>query len=688
MDNNAKLYFPSDIWKPVPMVDAETLDMGLEGGEGTQWQLFIEFDPIDGKYAFMGTDVGGLYKSSDSGKTWTPATIGLTSCGSTGTTFDPNNISRVITVGANSCPHEKNGLYLSTDCGETWRSVLPAAIVSYRDFRHQVAFDKTSYDPAVGGSAVVYWSREDSSRYHNPHSDNHAALYRSLDGGETWEEMPDSAQFGDSIIKVHPENGTVYIANRNGLFASTDRAESFTRIFDGKVTSFDTVCTRPDSLYLTCRDGLYISDDAGRSFRCICGENFPDHLPNFLRVSPVNPDRMLLQNNRMSTSDMDTTRTLYTHDGGQHWHFCSRGNEKDYRHVPGSWIPLCVRECNFTWHPKDENIALTFGGDFIMRSTDGGKNFKWSNSGYNGIMTGGHISLNVNHPDWIFNPSQDYNGGYTLNGGKTWRYVEWLCDWGGFSYGGYVLSPDIVVAGVTDHNMFGRGYEVYTTHDGGKTIERTGCMISGYQVGMGVPGNENIVFMGEWRSEDQAKTFHKMDGCDGIFTFDRVNGTLFGAKGVRVVCSDDEGISWRKIADLPGDRILDLSFDHVKRLIYAVTPAGVYTVHADNAQITKLGGFPIDSQGNFAQWTVAVDPVDTDIVYVGCRIGIYMTDVAVVRSLDGGRTWTNLTRLPGDGRTGPDGARESSSLRVHPDTRDVITGTCCRGVWTIPCPKK
>ena len=115
----------TDVWEPVPFVSKELRDMGFEGGEGCQASATIVFDPVDGKVAYFGTDVGGVFKSTDGGKTWTPSNYDLDACGANHICFDPNNIDRVLLVGCNSGYHSANGLYLTED-GERWDYVFKA----------------------------------------------------------------------------------------------------------------------------------------------------------------------------------------------------------------------------------------------------------------------------------------------------------------------------------------------------------------------------------------------------------------------------------------------------------------------------------------------------------------------------------------------------------------------------------
>lgn len=57
-------------WKNIPIVSKELLETEevTIGGEGCQWPLSMATSS-DGKYLFYGTDVGGLYRSTDNGKT-------------------------------------------------------------------------------------------------------------------------------------------------------------------------------------------------------------------------------------------------------------------------------------------------------------------------------------------------------------------------------------------------------------------------------------------------------------------------------------------------------------------------------------------------------------------------------------------------------------------------------------------
>ena len=52
-------------WIPVPLVTAELKAKGYSGGEGSQWPLYITTSLTDSGLAFMGTDVGGMYRTTD-----------------------------------------------------------------------------------------------------------------------------------------------------------------------------------------------------------------------------------------------------------------------------------------------------------------------------------------------------------------------------------------------------------------------------------------------------------------------------------------------------------------------------------------------------------------------------------------------------------------------------------------------
>jgi hypothetical protein len=75
-----------------------------------------------------------------------------------------------------------------------------------------------------------------------------------------------------------------------------------------------------------------------------------------------------------------------------------------------------------------------------------------------------------------------------------------------------------------------------------------------------------------------------------------------------------------------------------------------------------------------------------DVVYaVGFSESSY-TAHNVYRSLDGGKTWTGITRQVGDGRKGPDGANQATACAVNPVTGELFVGSHCAGFWKISGP--
>ncbi|MBC8014718.1 MAG: hypothetical protein H7X79_03120, partial [Sporomusaceae bacterium] len=152
-------------WQPMPMITEQALSAGgYPGGEGCQYPISLEMDSVDGNFLLYGTDVGGIFKSYDGGGFWEPAMVGFSPRGCNDFAIDPNNINRVLAVGANSVKNSSHGIYLSTDKAMTWSSVLSQNKYGYRDTREQIAFDKSSYSPDLGYSTIAYWSYDGSDR--------------------------------------------------------------------------------------------------------------------------------------------------------------------------------------------------------------------------------------------------------------------------------------------------------------------------------------------------------------------------------------------------------------------------------------------------------------------------------------------------------------------------------------------
>ena len=578
-DINANRYFDTDIWEPVPMISREIIEKGYEGGEGCQACLYITCDPIDGTHWLMGTDVGGMYRSDDGGVHWTPSAIGYEGCGCTGFAFDPNNINKVLGLGVNSWGCPQNGIYMSNDKGLTWQAIMQTNNCGFRDLRNQFAFDETSYDEKIGGSAVVYWAREGSrNNFNRGDTLNDPGIYKSTDGGYTWTKLADTEMMGDANIYVHKEKGWLFVICPTGFYRSKDKGESFEKLRDDEFTFADCIRSYPDRIYATTKEGLFVSYNCGDSFSLVETDNFPAGYPSALRVSPVNPDKMVLQDDRLT--------------------------------LCGNW----------------------------------------------------------NMPVYS-----------TADGGKTWTYICWSGHkWGGWTYGGYTFNDDVTFCGLADR-MFG-ATKVAVTYDGGKTVTKTDMDIHGVPISCGVPGNDKVAFIGDLVTRDTAQTFERMEGCTGVITYDHSGTTLFGVCGdSTIVMSTDEGRTWTKVFFSDGARISDMAYNYKSGYLYFTNWGSLNKIKLDGSDCQKL-----DYPSKHAS-SVCIDPENPDIMYLGCSSNAEFGMPNVLRSLDAGEKWTVLTRMPNDGRKGPDGAKQASQLRVNPLTRELFVICGCRGVWKIKC---
>jgi photosystem II stability/assembly factor-like uncharacterized protein len=235
--NNGGVWKTTDAgrtWNPI-------FDSESTGSVGT-----LALAPSDPNVIYVGSGEGlrrpdlstgnGIYKSTDAGKTW--RRLGLRDGQQIASIIvDPSNPNRVFAavLGHPYGPNPERGIFRSTDGGENWTRVL------YKDENTggaDLAFDPTNPQiiyADMWASRRAPWTSGDS--YNGAGS----GLFKSVDGGTSWHQLtrglPTDAQgLGRIGFTVAPSNHNRMYAlveakrDVGGLFRSDDAGESWTRV--------------------------------------------------------------------------------------------------------------------------------------------------------------------------------------------------------------------------------------------------------------------------------------------------------------------------------------------------------------------------------------------------------------------------------------------------------------------------
>ncbi|BAM02180.1 hypothetical protein [Phycisphaera mikurensis] len=678
-------------WHAVPWVTADALtDPAVtRGGEGGQWIRSLAIDGADGSFLIYGTDVGGLFRTLDGGDTWEPANVGYEPRGTCAVAIDPANPDRCLSVGANSVASDAHGIWLSTDRAGSWEHKLVARISSTVDFRQQLAYDAASFDEALGFCTDAYWSRirDDEAKWGEVQPD--PALYRTSDGGETWERLPGSEPFAGGHLVTHPtRRGVLYATHPGGLSVSEDRGESFRLLLAGNFAGVAVSPDRPDALWVAHPGGLKISHDGGRTWADspmtgVSLEGREGVVFEHPTASPVDADRLAVR-----SRDEDWSWKLHVSgDGGRGFREAAFDNDL-------AFLPFNVRHWAVAWSPTNARIGHTVGGDWATRSLDGGETFAWAGDGINGIKVGGAFHFGSASPGTVYLGAQDYNGAITRDGGRTWSYVNASGDgWGGMAYGGFAVDDRTLIVGK------GEGWDglrvVTVSTDGGETMRevpgatwdgnRSDPATFGLESSLADPRREGVWFCGPFRTADAGGSWERMTGCHGVVAAQ--GGLLYGVRqtdgdDAAVVTSADGGVAWRPLVGGYA-RIRDVAPEVGGDGVYFVADKKLHRFDADT------GVEVLDTPGD-ARWgrnvaSVATDPGRPGRLYAAQHTNAHKSSVGAMVSRDGGRTWASLTRtepLDGSGDGGGlDGGNEASWVRVDPATGDAWFATGCYGLW-------
>lgn len=262
----------------------------------------------------------GIYKSTDSGKTWKHN--GLSHGGQIGVIkAHPDNPDLVYAavLGNIFGPNEERGLFRSKNGGETWEKIL---FINDKTGAIDINIDPNNPRILYAGFWRVErkpWTLIDGSE--------DGGVYKSVDGGDNWERvhggLPDKGLLGKVDIAVSPaDSDRIWVMQQTskeetgGLYRSDDGGESWTRVNgEHKLRQRQYYYTHlyadpidKNTVYVL-NTGFYKSTDAGKTFERI---PVPHGDVHDLWLNPENPDIMVNSNDGGANVTVDGGKTWTT----------------------------------------------------------------------------------------------------------------------------------------------------------------------------------------------------------------------------------------------------------------------------------------------------------------------------------------------------------------------------------------
>lgn len=590
--------------------------------------------PGDAATYYFGTPGGGVWKSINGGRVWTPI-FDDTHVASIGALMLAPSNPNIIYVGTGE-ETVGNGMYASDDAGKTWRHI------GLEDTRYITGIIVDPRDPNIVIVSARDWFLTGPAR----------GIYKTIDGGKTWKKVyykDDKTSVVDlEIAPDHPK--TIYAATYNLQIDFANRR-----------------ALGPESLVLR-------STDEGDTWQQVAGSGLPDPPRGTigLAVAPkTNAQRVYaVMNNGFYRSD----------DGGATW----QRSTNDPRITGSTFFGKMYVD------PVNPDLVYVMQTS-MYRSLDGGKTFE----SYKGAPSGEdqHVLwIDPTNPGRIFLGS-DQGAIISLDGGHTWS--DWFTQPTGqfyhvvtdnqFPYRLYAAQQDSGSVAVASRSDFG--------HITWREWFSTGAFESGYI--SPDPQNPNIIFSVGWygsvfrldRITGQIATVFG-PGARYRYTWETplvrsphdprtmYLGTQF------VMRTTDNGETWQEISpDLTiknpsekGTGFIQTIAPSIPQpgLIWVGSSGGVVQLTRDNGA-TWTDATPADLPARLDVTLIEASATDANTAYL---IGSVPADSHpyIFRTRDGGKTWQKIVN----------GLPENSiarSVREDPQRKGLIYGGTETGVY-------
>ncbi len=648
----------------------------------------IALNPNNPNVIYQGSAGGGVWRSIDGGKTWTPLSDQQASLGTgkpTALTLDPNNpnviyvgTSQESELGVNQIQNLSKGILKSSDGGASWivlGSGFPAGNSGNATNFYGDDVNSIIVEPA--NSSTLYLGAK-------------SGLYRSTDGGRNWTRGTGPGTSGNvrslSLDPTSPTGNRILYAGISGLgvVQSQDGGLTWTSILTTATPAVSAAMPPPCSLvsvFAALAPPAAVPNPAGIQVIYAALDVVTNGAPGPLSPVPI-----------FKSTDQGTTWTQVTATG------LSGGSVQTYQGYiltmgvdpasPGDgvndiiyWAALGQFKstdsgANFSsinaghadnhtaWtfakQPSGPSLVLIGDDGGIFESTDGGATFGGVNGAPNSLNEGGLQTTLFYHSSVKNDATASVSLGALQDNGdiQSTAVPVWTERVGGdgidVAFDAINTSEAYGIANTYFGKTFNSGVDNFSTAVGGG-IPATEFQTFANRVNVDPENAELVYFSGAsnglYQSFDGGTTFRNIGNLGGPTEVDvapgnsnfvavAVGGTVFfSSNALSATVGPPSGVTFRNLTGLPGASVTQVAFDPNDPGVLYATVSGIGNGHVFRRTIASGGWTDISPPVDIPYNALALDGVSVPTtIYVG-------NDLGVLRSVDGGASWATVDDL-------------------------------------------
>ncbi len=585
----------------------------------------IAFHPTDSSTIYVGAPTGGLWKSTDGGESWRPLTDMLGSIGITDIALYPGHPDTIFIATGDRDAGEvySIGILRSDDGGETWQQTAFNFPQNHMTQVNRLVIRPDQPDTVLAGTSRGLYLLTDNFAtqevvqegnfkdielmpgtprviYASTYSRDSAAIYRSVDGGKTFEDISGNIA-KENIVRIElavtPAKPSMVIAvgaDKNtsalyGVYRSFDMGNHWTMLLSGKTTNllgnsptgdsdegqgwYDLAVTiSPDQYGEIYVGGINIwkSNSSGSWFLKTWG--YPEYGDQ--GVAYIHVDQHILKINPL-------TGALFAgNDGGL---YKSNDGGETFTNLSDGLHILQIYRIG----TADQKKAMA-----MMGSQDN-SSILWRDTSWNVVIGGDGMECAIDPTDTMILYAESQYGYLkrSLNGGYNFSTIKPDSADKGAWVTPFTLAPD-------DPAVIYAGYEeIYRSPNRGNTWEQLTDNISNgakYRTIRIAPSNSDYIYAAAynnlWRSRNGGKSWANITGGSfNSYIISDITVSQYDPRriwisvsnyvnGEKVFYSENGGDTWENYSEgLPNIPVNCLLYqDNSNSCIYAGTDLGVY----------------------------------------------------------------------------------------------------------------